>query len=195
MKKLLVSFLAVFVTSGVAFAQEASQPSIFADSYVGIESDLDGAVDFTVGTGVTAFNQESYVEFTYSDGVTNSYALGAGAVMDLNVVELDTNVAYSWDNDTTNLVGWGDTNTWGDVTVNPTITAKPGIIGGEYASVGGTVAVNNFFDYGIEGGEIALGYKHELGAGAHVDLSYGWDVNSDWEVGEGAMKLGVGFKF
>lgn len=197
MNKLLVSALAVFATTGVAVAQEAAQPSVFADSYVGITSNLDGDVDLTVGTGVTAFNQETYAEFTYSDGTTNSYSVSGGAVVDLSVVSLDTNVSYAWNNTTTDMIGWGDTNTWGDLSFNPTITATPGIIGGEYVSVGGNIDLDfdGGFGYEIVGGEIGVGYKHELGSGAHVDLGYVWAVDDSWDIGQGGMQLGVGFSF
>lgn len=197
MKKLLISTFAVLAVTGVAVAEEASQPSVFADSYVGIETDLDGAVDFTVGAGITGFNQETYVEFTYSDAATNSYTVGGGAVLDLSVVSLDTNVSYSWDNVTTDMIGWGDENVWGDISLNPTLTATPGMIGGEYVSAGANIDIDfdGGFGYDIVGGEIVVGYKHELGSGAYVDLNYGWDVDSSWDISEGGIGLGVGFRF
>ena len=128
--------------------------------------------------------------------------------MDLGFASLDTSIGYAWGATSgADLIGRGDGNTWGDVTLDPTLMITPGIIGGEYVWVGGSMdlASDGEIAVGWGGASYGIGYSHALNDKASVSVSYGWSVDivddgddatvNDWTTTADGLKVGVGFKF
>ena len=209
MKKLLLSTLAVFATSGVAFAQETTSSPFGSNAYVGVSSSLEGEADWTVGSEFGAFGVDVYGEFTYQDRAAgDDYSTGLGTKTDLGIAELSNSINYAWGaSDGSTIIGRGDGNTWGTVTANPEVTITPGIVGGEFVYLGSTVGLidDGSIDIGWNGAEYGVGYEHDLNESASVSISYGWSLDvvddgdpatvNDWVSTNNGIKLGVGFKF
>lgn len=204
---------ALFATSALAtpaLAQEADSP-LMSNATVGVATDLEGNADWTVGAelGIAGFGVDA--EFTVNDRGDNDaddFSIGAGTGMDLGLASLDTSINYSWGaTNGADLIGRGDGNTWGDLTVDPELKITPGIIGGEYAWVGGTMnlASAGEIELGWGGASYGVGYEHALNDRASVSMSYGWSVDvvddgddttvNDWVTTADGLKIGVGFKF
>jgi len=181
-----------------------------SNATVGVATDLEGNADWTVGAelGIAGFGVDA--GFTLNDRGDNTaddYSISMGTGMDLGFASLDTSVSYAWGaTNGADLIGRGDGNTWGDVSLNPTLNITPGIIGGEYVWVGASMdlASAGAIDVGWGGASYGFGYSHDLNERASVGISYGWSVDvvedplttvNDWVTTADGMKIGVGFKF
>ena len=84
---------------------------------------------------------------------------------------------------------------------------SPGVIGGEYIYVGGSMDIASEGEIAINWGGLnyGVGYSHALNDRASVNIGYGWEVNvidddddattNNWVTETTGLKLGVGFKF
>ena len=209
--KYLISAIMATTVAATAVAQDASESPLMSNATVGVETDLQGNADWTVGAelGIAGFGVDA--GFTLNDRGDNAaddYSVGVGTGMDLGVASLDTSINYAWGATSgADLIGRGDGNTWGDLTVDPELKLTPGIIGGEYAWVGASMdlASAGEIDLGWAGASYGVGYEHALNDRASVSMSYGWSVDvvddnddttvNDWTTTADGLKVGVGFKF
>jgi hypothetical protein len=210
--KYLISAIMATMVAAPAIAQDAAgNDALMSNATVGVSTDLEGNADWTVGAelGIAGFGVDA--GFTLNDRGDNAaddYSISLGSGMDLGFASLDTSISYAWGaTNGADLIGRGAGNTWGDVTVDPTLTVTPGIIGGEYAWVGGSMdlASDGEIAVGWGGASYGIGYTHELNERASVGVSWGWSVDvvddlddttvNDWVTSSDGMKIGVGFKF
>lgn len=210
--KYLISAIVAMSVAAPAIAQDAAgNDALMSNATVGVSTDLEGNADWTVGAelGIAGFGVDA--GFTLNDRGDNAaddYSISLGSGMDLGFASLDTSISYAWGaTNGADLIGRGAGNTWGDVTVDPTLTVTPGIIGGEYAWVGGSMdlASDGEIAVGWGGASYGIGYTHELNERASVGVSWGWSVDvvddlddttvNDWVTSSDGMKIGVGFKF
>jgi len=210
--KYLISAIMATMVAAPAIAQDAADngSALMSNATVGVSTDLEGNADWTVGAelGIAGFGVDA--GFTLNDRGDNTeddYAISLGTGMDLGFASLDTSVSYAWGATSgADLIGRGDGNTWGDVTLNPTLNITPGIIGGEYVWVGGSMdlASDGAIAFGWGGASYGIGYSHDLNDRASVGVSWGWSVDvvedeltevNDWVTTADGMKIGVGFKF
>ena len=210
--KYLISAIMATVVAAPAIAQDAAgNDALMSNATVGVSTDLEGNADWTVGAelGIAGFGVDA--GFTLNDRGDNAaddYSISLGSGMDLGFASLDTSISYAWGaTNGADLIGRGAGNTWGDVTVDPTLTVTPGIIGGEYAWVGGSMdlASDGEIAVGWGGASYGIGYTHELNERASIGVSWGWSVDvvddlddttvNDWVTSSDGMKIGVGFKF
>ena len=210
--KYLISAIVAMSVAAPAIAQDATgnDGALMSNATIGVKTDLEGNADWTVGAelGIAGFGVDA--GFTLKDRGDNDaddYKIGLGTGMDLGFASLDTSIDYAWGASGGDLIGRGDGNTWGDVTLNPTLKVTPGIIGGEYAWVGGSMdlASDGEIAVGWGGASYGVGYSHALNDKASVSVSYGWSVDvvddgddttvNDWTTTADGLKVGVGFKF
>ena len=210
--KYLISAIMATMVAAPAIAQDAAgNDALMSNATVGVSTDLEGNADWTVGAelGIAGFGVDA--GFTLNDRGDNAaddYSISLGSGMDLGFASLDTSISYAWGaTNGADLIGRGAGNTWGDVTVDPTLTVTPGIIGGEYAWVGGSMdlASDGEIAVGWGGASYGIGYTHELNERASIGVSWGWSVDvvddlddttvNDWVTSSDGMKIGVGFKF
>jgi len=210
--KYLISAIMATMIAAPAIAQDAAgNDALMSNATVGVSTDLEGNADWTVGAelGIAGFGVDA--GFTLNDRGDNAaddYSISLGSGMDLGFASLDTSISYAWGaTNGADLIGRGEGNTWGDVTVDPTLTVTPGIIGGEYAWVGGSMdlASDGEIAVGWGGASYGIGYTHELNERASIGVSWGWSVDvvddlddttvNDWVTTSDGMKIGVGFKF
>ena len=210
MKYLISAILATTVATA-AIAQDTGDSPLMSNATVGVSTDLEGNADWKVGAelGIAGFGVDA--GFTLNDRGDNAaddYSIGVGTGMDLGFAALDTSINYAWGaTNSANLIGRGDGNTWGDLTLDPELKVTPGIIGGEYAWVGASMdlASDGAIDLGWGGASYGVGYEHDLNERASVSMSYGWSVDvvddldpltvNDWVTTADGLKVGVGFKF
>jgi len=211
--KYLISAIVAMTVAAPAIAQDATDngSALASNATLGVSTDLEGNADWTVGAelGIAGFGVDA--GFTLNDRGDNAaddYSIGLGTGMDLGFASLDTSIDYAWGATSgADLIGRGDGNTWGDVTLNPTLNITPGIIGGEYIWLGGSMdlASDGEIAVGWGGASYGIGYSHALNDKASVSVSYGWSVDvvddgddttvNDWTTTADGMKIGVGFKF
>tara|TARA_E500000318_G_scaffold9335_2_gene8639 strand:+ start:1082 stop:1723 length:642 start_codon:yes stop_codon:yes gene_type:complete len=212
--KYLISAIMATVVAAPAIAQETTseESSLLAsNASVSVSTDLEGNADWKLGAelGIAGFGVDA--GFTLKDrgeADADDYKISLGTGMDLGFASLDTSVNYAWGATSgADLIGRGDGNTWGDVTMTPELAVTPGIIGGEYVWVGAEMdlASAGEIDLGWGGANYGFGYKHELNDRASVFAEYGWSVDvvdddddatvNDWTTTADGLKVGVGFKF
>lgn len=210
--KYLISAIVAMSVAAPAIAQDAAgnESALMSNATIGVKTDLEGNADWTVGAelGIAGFGVDA--GFTLKDRGDNDaddYKISLGTGMDLGLASLDTSIDYAWGASGGDLIGRGDGNTWGDVTLNPTLKVTPGIIGGEYAWVGGSMdlASDGEIAVGWGGASYGVGYSHALNDKASVSVSYGWSVDvvddgddatvNDWTTTADGLKVGIGFKF
>ena len=208
--KYLISAILATVVAAPAIAQDASESALMSNATVGVSRDLEGNADWTVGAelGIAGFGVDA--GFTLSDRGDNAeddYSIGVGTGMDLGFAALDTSINYAWGATSgADLIGRGDDNTWGDLTLDPELTVSPGIIGGEYVWVGASMGLASAgeIDLGWGGASYGVGYEHDLNDRASISMSYGWSVDvvedeltevNNWVTTADGLKVGVGFKF
>ena len=211
--KYLISAIVAMSVATPAIAQDAAgnESALASNATIGVSTDLEGNADWTVGAelGIAGFGVDA--GFTLSDRGDNAaddYAISLGTGMDLGFASLDTSIGYAWGATSgADLIGRGAGNTWGDVTIDPTLMITPGIIGGEYVWVGGSMdlASDGEIAVGWGGASYGIGYEHALNDKASVSVSYGWSVDvvddgddttvNDWTTTADGLKVGVGFKF
>jgi len=208
--KYLISAILATVVAAPAIAQDASESALMSNATVGVSTDLEGNADWTVGAelGIAGFGVDA--GFTLSDRGDNAeddYSIGVGTGMDLGFAALDTSINYAWGATSgADLIGRGDDNTWGDLTLDPELTVSPGIIGGEYVWVGASMGLASAgeIDLGWGGASYGVGYEHDLNDRASISMSYGWSVDvvedeltevNNWVTTADGLKVGVGFKF
>jgi hypothetical protein len=209
MKYLISAILATTVAT-TAIAQDTGDSPLMSNATVGVSTDLEGNADWTVGAelGIAGFGVDA--GFTLNDRGDNAaddYSVGVGTGMDLGFAALDTSINYAWGaTNGADLIGRGDDNTWGDLTLDPELTVSPGIIGGEYAWVGASMdlASDGAIALGWGGASYGVGYEHDLNERASIGISYGWSVDvvedeltdvNNWVTTNDGLKVGVGFKF
>jgi hypothetical protein len=210
--KYLISAIVALAVATPAIAQDAAgnESALMSNATIGVKTDLEGNADWTVGAelGIAGFGVDA--GFTLKDRGDNDaddYSIGLGTGMDLGFASLDTSIDYAWGASGGDLIGRGDGNTWGDVTLNPTLKVTPGIIGGEYAWVGGSMDLASDGEIAVAwgGASYGVGYSHALNDKASVSVSYGWSVDvvddgddatvNDWTTTADGLKVGIGFKF
>ena len=211
--KYLISAIVAMTVAAPAIAQDATDngSALASNATLGVSTDLEGNANWTLGAelGIAGFGVDA--GFTLNDRGDNAaddYSIGLGTGMDLGFASLDTSIDYAWGATSgADLIGRGAGNTWGDVTLNPTLNITPGIIGGEYIWLGGSMdlASDGEIAVGWGGASYGIGYSHELNDKASVSVSYGWSVDvvddgddttvNDWTTTADGMKIGVGFKF
>lgn len=211
--KYLISAIVALAVATPAIAQDATDngSALASNATLGVSTDLEGNANWTLGAelGIAGFGVDA--GFTLNDRGDNAaddYSIGLGTGMDLGFASLDTSIDYAWGATSgADLIGRGDGNTWGDVTLNPTLNITPGIIGGEYIWLGGSMdlASDGEIAVGWGGASYGIGYSHALNDKASVSVSYGWSVDvvddgddttvNDWTTTADGMKIGVGFKF
>jgi hypothetical protein len=210
--KYLISAIVALAVATPAIAQDATDngSALASNATIGVKTDLEGNADWTVGAelGIAGFGVDA--GFTLKDRGDNDaddYSIGLGTGMDLGFASLDTSIDYAWGASGGDLIGRGDGNTWGDVTLNPTLKVTPGIIGGEYAWVGGSMDLASDGEIAVAwgGASYGVGYSHALNDKASVSVSYGWSVDvvddgddatvNDWTTTADGLKVGIGFKF
>ena len=210
--KYLISAIVAMSVAAPAIAQDAAgNDALMSNATIGVATDLEGNADWTVGAelGIAGFGVDA--GFTLNDRGDNAaddYSISLGSGMDLGFASLDTSIDYAWGATSgADLIGRGAGNTWGDVTLNPTLNITPGIIGGEYVWVGGSMdlASDGEIAVGWGGASYGVGYSHALNDKASVSVSYGWSVDvvddgddttvNNWVTSSDGMKIGVGFKF
>lgn len=209
MKYLISAILATTVAT-TAIAQDTGDSPLMSNATVGVSTDLEGNADWTVGAelGIAGFGVDA--GFTLNDRGDNAaddYSVGVGTGMDLGFAALDTSINYAWGaTNGADLIGRGDDNTWGDLTLDPELTVSPGIIGGEYVWVGASMDLASAGEIalGWGGASYGVGYEHDLNERASVGISYGWSVDvvedeltdvNNWVTTNDGLKVGVGFKF
>jgi hypothetical protein len=209
MKYLISAILATTVAT-TAIAQDTGDSPLMSNATVGVSTDLEGNADWTVGAelGIAGFGVDA--GFTLNDRGDNAaddYSVGVGTGMDLGFAALDTSINYAWGaTNGADLIGRGDDNTWGDLTLDPELTVSPGIIGGEYAWVGASMDLASAGEIalGWGGASYGVGYEHDLNERASIGISYGWSVDvvedeltdvNNWVTTNDGLKVGVGFKF
>ena len=211
--KYLISAIVAMSVATPAIAQDAAgnESALASNATIGVSTDLEGNADWTVGAELSIAGFGVDAGFTLSDRGDNTaddYAISLGTGMDLGFASLDTSIGYAWGATSgADLIGRGDGNTWGDVTLDPTLLITPGIIGGEYVWVGGSMdlASDGEIAVGWGGASYGIGYSHALNDKASVSVSYGWSVDivddgddatvNDWTTTADGLKVGVGFKF
>jgi len=209
--KYLISAIVAMSVAAPAIAQDAAgNDALMSNATVGVSTDLEGNADWTVGAelGVAGFGVDAgFTLKDRGDNTADDYSVGVGTGMDLGLASLDTSINYAWGASGGDLIGRGDGNTWGDLTVDPTLKMTPGIIGGEYAWVGASMnlASAGEVDLGWGGASYGVGYSHDLNERASIGISYGWSVDvvddnddttvNDWTTTADGLKVGVGFKF
>ena len=211
--KYLISAIVAMTVAAPAIAQDATDngSALASNATLGVSTDLEGNANWTLGAelGIAGFGVDA--GFTLNDRGDNAaddYSIGLGTGMDLGFASLDTSIDYAWGATSgADLIGRGDGNTWGDVTLNPTLNITPGIIGGEYIWLGGSMdlASDGEIAVGWGGASYGIGYSHALNDKASVSVSYGWSVDvvddgddttvNDWTTTADGMRIGVGFKF
>ena len=211
--KYLISAIVAMSVAAPAIAQDATgnDGALMSNATIGVKTDLEGNADWAVGAelGIAGFGVDAgFTLKDRGDNTADDYAISLGTGMDLGLASLDTSIDYAWGATSgADLIGRGDGNTWGDVTLNPTLKVTPGIIGGEYAWVGGSMdlASDGEIAVGWGGASYGVGYSHALNDKASVSVSYGWSVDvvddgddttvNDWTTTADGLKVGVGFKF
>lgn len=205
MKHLMAGVAVAAMTSTVAFAESP----LFANSYVTVGTDFEGATNFTGGTEFGAYGFDLFGEFTYKDRVdansdnADDYVVTVGTNMDLSVLEISSGVSYSWGaTNGADLIGSGEDNTWGDVVSTTGAKFATDIIGGDYVYGNLDVALYTAEKFNIDvlGGDIGFGYKHDLSDTSHFKITYGWDIEVDeednWNLADdGELGFSFGFKF
>lgn len=212
MKKLIMGATAMLAVSSVAQAQEQSSAPL-TNAYVGVSTSLEGTADWTLGTELNLIGTSTYAEFKYKDRVdgagdaADDYAITLGSGTDIGPFALKSGISYEWGASGGDLIGRGEDNTWGDVTSSTTAKMSPGVIGGEYIYVGGSMDIASEGEIAINWGGLnyGVGYSHALNDRASVNIGYGWEVNvidddddattNNWVTETTGLKLGVGFKF
>ncbi len=101
--------------------------------------------------------------------------------------------SYSWGNGAGDIVGWGDGNEWGSISVGGEAGYAPGIIGGEYFFLGAGYGISETFDF--EGGSYGVGYGVELAPNIKLDGRMTWDYDSEFEIGEPVVGVSLGLSF
>lgn len=211
--KYLISAILATVVAAPAIAQEdtGASSALMSNATVGVATDLEGNADWTLGAelGIAGFGVDAgFTLQDRGDNTADDYAISMGTGMDLGFASLDTSVNYGWGATSgADLIGRGDGNTWGDITVDPKLKIAPGVIGGEYVWVGGSmnVASAGELDIGWGGASYGFGYEVDLNERASVFASYGWSVDvvddgddatiNDWTTTADGLKVGVGFSF
>ena len=198
MKSIVMAAVATLAFAGVATAQESNVN--WSDSRVELNTDFDGSNSLEARTGVTLWGYESYGQVTVSgarrDTLDVDVELGQGFNLG-DVVSLDATIGYTWGgSDDSNILGFGDTRTWGTVDAGAELVVAPGFIGGEYIFATAEVELPGVLDYDFAGGEVGAGYKFDLTPRSYLDASVSWDYDSDFAVAaDRKLNLGVGFKF
>lgn len=210
--KYLISAILATMVAAPAIAQDGGSGSpLMSNATVGVSTDLEGNADWSLGAelGIAGFGVDAgFTLYDRGDNAADDYAVSMGSGMDLGFAALDTAISYTWGaTNGADLIGRGDGNTWGDITVDPELTVSPGIIGGEYVWVGASmdIASDGEIAVGWGGASYGFGYEVELNERASVSASYGWSVDvvddgddttvNDWTTTADGLKIGVGFKF
>lgn len=211
--KYLISAIVALTVATPAIAQDAvdNGSALASNATIGVKTDLEGNADWSLGAelGIAGFGVDAgFTLKDRGDNAADDYSIGLGTGMDLGFASLDTSINYAWGATSgADLIGRGAGNTWGDVTLDPTLKVTPGIIGGEYMWLGGSMdlASDGEIAVGWGGASYGIGYSHALNDKASVSVSYGWSVDvvddgddttvNDWTTTADGLKVGVGFKF
>lgn len=198
MKSIVMAAIATLALAGTAVAQESNVN--WSDSRVELNTDFDGSNSLEARTGITLWGYESYGQVTVSgarrDTLDVDVELGQGFNFG-EVVSLDATIGYTWGgSDGTNIIGFGDTRTWGTVDAGAELTVSPGLIGGEYVFASAEMELPGVLDYDFTGGEVGAGYVFNLTERSYLDASVSWAYDDEFNLGaDRALNLGVGFKF
>ena len=190
----IIAFVIGWLTFGVvkaASAQAVSAP------YIEVETDLDGAVDMTLGGWTGGDGLEAYVEGTWVGSPEGTdWELELGTTVDLSFVETTLAGKYVWgETNGKDLLGLGDGREWGDIYAYVGGEIKPGLIGGEYLFAETDLLITSPVDIDYTKVDMGVGYNLELGDRAYVNGRMIWTADRDWSVNQSGVGVKVGFKF
>lgn len=187
MKNLLI---AVFVmVAGVATAQEA--PSV-GNTYVELGTTLESETSLAIGTG---FGFDAASAFGELSGTTDgNFQARAYSNVGFGNFTFTPGVNYDWGEDSGNLLGFGESNEWGDLSADIEVSLAPGIIGGEYAFVNGGADIDGL-NIGWNGGAIGAGYKLDLADNVYLDGRVSWEYDEEFDSSKPQYTAGFGLKF
>ena len=90
--KYLISAIMATTVAATAVAQDASESPLMSNATVGVETDLQGNADWTVGAelGIAGFGVDAEFKLMdRGDNTADDYSVGVGTGMDLGVASLD----------------------------------------------------------------------------------------------------------
>ena len=154
-------------------------------------SRVDGVDTLSAGAGLSFSNVDFNGSVSWSDA--GDWSATMSNSLSLYGFSVSPYASYAWGNDAGDIVGWGDDNEWGSVSVGAEAGYEPGIIGGEYFFLGAGYGISETFDF--EGGSYGVGYGVELAPNISLDGRMTWDYDSEFEIGEPVVGVSLGLSF
>jgi len=154
-------------------------------------SRVDGVDTLSAGAGLSFSNVDFNGSVSWSDA--GDWSATMSNSLSLYGFSVSPYASYAWGNDAGDIVGWGDDNEWGSVSVGAEAGYEPGIIGGEYFFLGAGYGISETFDF--EGGSYGVGYGVELAPNISLDGRMTWDYDSEFEIGEPVVGVSLGISF
>ena len=180
MKYILTATTALVVVASAA-AQERSVSL----------SRVDGVDSISGGAGLSFSNVDFNGSVSWSDA--GDWTATMSNSLSLYGYSVSPYASYSWGNGNGDIVGWGDDNEWGSISVGAEAGYAPGIVGGEYLFLGAGYGVGETFDF--EGGSYGVGYAVDLAPNITLDGRMTWDYDSEFEIGEPVVGVSLGLSF
>lgn len=193
MKYILATLAGVFALGSVAVADTID----FADSFVELNTNLNGTNNLTLGSAVTLGNVSStYAEGTITNsGAGNDFSVGLGQEVRLGALDFDVTGTYTWGASGGDIVGFGDNNEWGDLDLRGEFVLAPNALQGGYVFTGVDLAVDGILDFEWTGGDIGAGFQWDFTEQTYLDANVSWGYDSDFDFTERQVQVGVGFRF
>ena len=179
--KRIMALAAVTVAASAAVAQERTVSL----------SRVDGLDTVSAGAGLSFSNVDFNGSVSWSDA--GDWSATMSNSLSLYGFSVSPYASYSWGNGAGDIVGWGDDNEWGSISVGGEAGYAPGIIGGEYLFLGAGFGISETFDF--EGGSYGIGYGVDLAPNITLDGRMTWDYDSEFEIGEPVVGVSLGLSF
>lgn len=193
MKYILVSLAGMVALAGAASADTID----FADSFVELNTNLNGTNNLTLGSAVTFGDLSStYAEGTVTNGVAgNDFMVGLGQEVSLGPVTFDATGTYTWGASGGDIVGWGENNVWGDLGIRGEFLLAPDALQGGYFFTGIDIAVDGILDFEWLGGDVGVGFQWDFTEQTYLDANVSWGYDDDFDFTDRRLQIGVGFRF
>lgn len=154
-------------------------------------SRVDGVDTLSAGAGLSFSNVDFNGAVSWSDA--GDWSATMSNSLSLYGFSVSPYASYAWGNDAGDIVGWGDDNEWGSISVGAEAGYEPGVIGGEYLFIGAGYGIGETFDF--EGGSYGIGYGVDLAQNISLDGRMTWGYDSDFTIGEPVVGLSLGLSF
>lgn len=185
--KFFISAVALFF-AGVASAQVAP----VGNTYVELGTKFESASSLTVGTGFAVGPVGAFGEL--SGDTDGNYQIRGYSDVDVGNFTLTPGVNYQWGANGGDLLGFGDSNQWGDLSADVEAKFAPGVIGGEYIFANAGVDIEGL-GIAFNGGEVGAGYKLDLAENVYLDGRVSWEYDDQFDSSKPQYTVGLGLKF